>query len=455
MSKNSKRHRDARRAKAASRPSAGRVGSSGKEARPSANPDEIVRNLVLAALYALQRIDEDVRGLQAAVDALVDLDGAEGPGVHRPERALSGRLMAALAILWEHGWEPVDVLHVVRRHLTARLARLVTATIVAQAQAGGAFAQAPPRWLGQWEALGVVAEATGRDDGLGMLSGWRASEKVGVADSVEAALRLLARLLTLSPLAFLDDPPSAWGRADTQFRRTARSGSGTEPKLLMTIRALLAKAESTTFAAEAEAFTAKAQELMSRHAIDAAILASKSTNDLTSDVQPRRVHIDNPYGKEKAQLLGVVAHANNVRVVWDEDHGMATIIGFSFDLEVVEMLSTSLLIQATQAMTDVSNGSSHYRSPSFRRAFLLSYADRIGDRLERTREQANESAASEYGTALVPLLLQRKEAVSSVTDQLFPETRPMRGRTVDGRGWAAGRAAADLADLAAARSALR
>ena len=37
-------------------------------------------------------------------------------------------------------------------------------------------------------------------------------------------------------------------------------------------RALLAQAESTTFEAEAESFTAKAQQLMARHAIDAAMV---------------------------------------------------------------------------------------------------------------------------------------------------------------------------------------
>lgn len=457
MGKNSKRRRDAKRAnKARATPSSARVGVSG-EARPTGmNPDEMVRRLVLAGVFALQGIDQDARALEVVVDTLVDLDGSEGPGVHRPERALSRQLIDMAATLWEDGWEPVDLVHVLRRHGTVRLTRLGSAVVAAEAVTSGAFAKAPPRWLAQLDALNAgVAAAADDDDGLALLIRWRASEKVGVADSIEHGLRLLAQLEMLRPLAPLDDPPSAWGRPDSQFRRVVRATSGSEPKLLVMIRALLAKAESTTFPAEAEAFTAKAQDLMSRHAIDAAVLAAKGERNLTGEVQPRRVHIDNPYGKEKAQLLGVVAHVNNVRVVWDDQVGMATIIGFPFDLELVEMLTTSLLIQATQAMTDVSNTSTHNRSPSFRRAFLLSYGSRIGHRLERAGQQARDGAAADYGTALVPILVERREAVATVTERLFPETRPMRGRTVDGRGWAAGRVAADLADLAAARSALR
>ena len=48
----------------------------------------------------------------------------------------------------------------------------------------------------------------------------------------------------------------------------ARRPQGADPKITERVRALLAKAESTTFPDEAEAFTAKAQELIAQHAID-------------------------------------------------------------------------------------------------------------------------------------------------------------------------------------------
>ena len=60
---------------------------------------------------------------------------------------------------------------------------------------------------------------------------------------------------------------------------------------------MLAKAESTTFPDEAEALTAKAQELMDRHAIDRAMLAASSPGH-TSTPEGRQVPVDAPYARE-------------------------------------------------------------------------------------------------------------------------------------------------------------
>ncbi len=62
----------------------------------------------------------------------------------------------------------------------------------------------------------------------------------------------------------------ASGSTDAGPRNGARSVDG--DARLTTIRNLLAKAEATTFPAEAEAFTAKATELMARHRIDEALV---------------------------------------------------------------------------------------------------------------------------------------------------------------------------------------
>ena len=46
--------------------------------------------------------------------------------------------------------------------------------------------------------------------------------------------------------------------------------------MLSRIRALLAKAEATEYAEEAEALSARAQELMAKYSIDQALLAAES-----------------------------------------------------------------------------------------------------------------------------------------------------------------------------------
>ena len=72
--------------------------------------------------------------------------------------------------------------------------------------------------------------------------------------------------------------------------------------VLEKVRALLAKAESSTFEAEAEALTAKAQELMARHRIERA-LVERRTNGARSQPIARRIQVDDPYSDPKALLL--------------------------------------------------------------------------------------------------------------------------------------------------------
>jgi hypothetical protein len=96
----------------------------------------------------------------------------------------------------------------------------------------------------------------------------------------------------------------------------------------------------------------------------------------------------------------------------------------------------------------------HSRSPSFRRAFFLAYADRIGERLQQARNHAGAEAQGTYGSSLVPLLARRTEAVDDRFHELFPGTRPMGGKRVDSRGWHAGRLAADMATLSAGQTTL-
>ena len=360
-------------------------------------------------------------------------------------------LLAALADTWERGWQPADVVHAARREATAAALPLVLALIAEHARRTDAAARAPEVWLGQLHELGVPAAGDSAVVGDAVVGAWHRTEGRPPADAWRVVLRLAGLLRTTARLEVLVPPPSRWGPA-------ARRGAAAVPddaRALRRIRALLTKAESTEFPEEAEALTGKAQELMTRHAVDAALLAGGA--QARTDVATRRVHVDDPYVQAKVQLLGAVADANGVRLVWYRGLGIATLVGLPADLDAVELLFTSLLLQVGQGLAAAERAVGRApASRAFRRAFLLGYAGRIGERLTGARERATRAAAEEQGVDLLPVLRSRQVAVDDAFTELFPRVRSSRSRSpVDGAGFRAGRAAADAADVGSRRAHLR
>jgi Protein of unknown function (DUF2786) len=356
------------------------------------------------------------------------------------------RLQYIVAQLWERGWQPLDLLHVVHK-AGPRLAPIIAAVITTQAKALHALSRAPQDWLNQLQVVADEARelAPGSDQqaswllvvamcksGLGLVQAWL--EIITVAG-------LISELPVLERIA---PPPSEWGKAGD---RVAADPDSERTRVLKRIRALLAKAEATDHAAEAETFTAKAQDLMTRHAIDEALLAAAGDGAVT--VGARRVHLQNPYATTKTSLLNAVATANRCKVIYFPRLAIATVVGVPLDIDQVEMLFVSLLIQATRAMTEAGAGQagSFDRSARFRRSFLAAYAVRIGERLTESTSAATRS----YGNELVPLLKRQDDAVSAEFERLFPFTRQASDRYLDPHGWDAGRRAADRAVFAAGR----
>jgi hypothetical protein len=212
----------------------------------------------------------------------------------------------------------------------------------------------------------------------------------------------------------------------------------------------LAKAESTTYAAEAETFTAGAQALMARHSIDAALLAAAS--DDMQGPAGLRVWIDAPYESAKVTLLSAVGQANHCRTVWLKPLGVCTLVGFEADLVAVDALFTSLLVQATHAMTVEGprvDGIGRSRTRAFRHSFLVAFADRIAERLAEAARGVQQQATREAGgDRLLPVLAARDAEVERQMAELFPRLgRGSRISAGNGEGWASGRAAADRAAL--------
>jgi Protein of unknown function (DUF2786) len=364
-----------------------------------------------------------------------------------PGELVSRALRDALDEVWERGWQPADVAHAARKDATAGSVPLVVALIGEHARRTDAMRRAPDAWVDQLRELGAP---TSGDPAV--VAAWSRTGRRSPAEAWRIVLQLVGMLRTAARIDVLVPPPSRWGAA-----RPASSGGAHgagDDRALRRIRGLLAKAESTEFADEAEALTAKAQELMTRHAVDAALLDPGRPSG--GDVDTRRVHVADPYVRAKMQLLAAVAEANDVRLVWYQRLGIANLVGGRADLDAVELLFTSLLLQAAQALSTAER-QDRGRSPSrtFRRAFLLGYAHRIGERLQSARQRATSEAASEHGVDLLPVLRSRREAVESAVSELFPRVRTSRTRgSVDAGGWYAGRSAAERAHVGPRRSSL-
>jgi hypothetical protein len=324
-----------------------------------------------------------------------------------------------------HGWSPTDLAEILRRRSVSGLGTL--STLLDGHTRRFPTDRVAPAW---WREL---AELPARRP-LGPL------DPAGLAE-----LLAVAGLLSVLPKINEVIPPP--GRYSPQH--SSREGrADPDGKQLARVRALLAKAESTNFDAEAEALTAKAQELITRYALER-LLDRVDEPCPAAPVGTRRIWIDAPYVMAKATLLNVVSEANRCRAVLSESLGFITVIGEPGDLDAVELLATSLLVQANSAMlrhgSQVDRGGTS-RTRSFRQSFLLAYATRIGERLRAADTAAAE--ATGLRERLLPVLAATDDAVRAHTEQMFPELRHARApQASHGHGWAAGRAAADLALL--------
>lgn len=352
--------------------------------------------------------------------------------------AMTGALIAALRAAWEGGWQPADVARAAAKRLGTTEAALAAEMIRLDASTGGTDRTTmPDAWAAQLQDL----DGEVRGD----------PERWADSDSLRRGARLLGLLTHLPTLPHLLPPPSQWGRYS---RRPERAVPGVDERMLQKVRALLAKAESTAFAEEAEALTAKAQQMMARYSIDHAMIA---TAEVGEEPSGRRIGVDDPYAQGKAALLASIAGANRCQAVWCDGYGFSTVVGFGNDIDIVEVLYVSLLVQATRAMTAAGPIRDRYgrsRTRAFRQSFMFSYAQRIGERLDEASQAATEEASAVHGSQLLPVLAGRASAVDDAFESMFPNLRSTSSRVTSVAGWAAGRAAADLAQLRTAQQVL-
>jgi hypothetical protein len=335
---------------------------------------------------------------------------------HRAQQIMVDLLSDCLTHTWRGGWQPIDLHEVTVRQLTREHTK-VLGEATAAAMAPFAKDTVHRTWLDQLDAAAPADKSTTRAD---------------VAWSVTLGIQLLALLMGLPRIELLLALPGTF--------RPGSAGQEVDQKVLGRVRGLLAKAESTEFDEEAEALSAKAQELMTRYNLDQLLVEAGTAPPVAGG---RRIWLESPYASAKALLAAAVGGANHCSVVWTEALGYVTVIGDERDLVATELVLTSLLVQAGRAMA---HGSKQVggQKRSYRQSFLVAYAQRVGERLQDVSEQV---AVEVGGSALVLVRAAQDERVEQAREAMFPRTTSRSVSVSNYQGYVEGRAAADQAIL--------
>ena len=223
---------------------------------------------------------------------------------------------------------------------------------------------------------------------------------------------------------------------------------------LARIRKLLAQAEDpAATAAEAEAFNAKAAELMARHGVDVALLAASDPGrEVVGDLT---VELSAPYAYEKGSLGAAVARGLRCSPVLRKgrDAGETTyslhLFGHTTDLVLAEMLLTSLLVQGAGELSR--RGVPRGEHPAaYRRTWWLGFASAIARRLEAAEAAAARESERDFaaaGTSAALVLADRATLAERSAAEAYPRLRTAPPRYLSGGGIADGHAAGQRADL--------
>ncbi|MPZ94930.1 MAG: DUF2786 domain-containing protein [Propionibacteriales bacterium] len=327
MGRNSKQRRDAKRRKDAG---GGRRGPRGSTFGPAGGVGQSEWSGADALAFADLLVVAEVRRIATSAPKAPDLlERAEflrrriAPlPVSLLAEVLRGLLARVVTKVAELGWSPEDLGELVSRQTYEPDLPLLVDLLTEDAVRTRGLS---PAWRAQLEGLGARGRVS-LDTAGGLASGLGLAALLGALPEVPPTIPRLGSGL-------------------------AAAGPDGDHKKLATVRALLAKAESTQYDAEAEALSAKAQELISRYALDRLLQADSQPMSGDGDrVAARRIWLDAPYLLAKAALVNEVAMANRCRSVVMERPGFCTVVGDPPDLEAIELLVTSLLAQGTAAM---------------------------------------------------------------------------------------------------------
>ena len=217
------------------------------------------------------------------------------------------------------------------------------------------------------------------------------------------------------------------------------------------IRKLLAKAEDPAVTeAEAEAYNRKAAELVARYGIDQAMLAEAGAG--TDEIGTLKIPMNDPYSRDKASLLTSVAYPLRCRTLLHrlgQRVESVTVFGFRSDLDRVELLFTSLLLQASTQLTRVRpDGFFPGESlAAYRRTWLHGFARAVHERLQRAEAEAVRTHVAPGSRSAELVVRDRAAMVQHAFDTEYGDLRAAAPRRLSGSGFHDGHHAGTRANL--------
>jgi len=226
-----------------------------------------------------------------------------------------------------------------------------------------------------------------------------------------------------------------------------------EDRMVLRIRALLAKAEGASTEAEAEAYSEKAEELMAKYGIDLA-MARDASSITEQRIQFQVDFTDLEYGHRKAALLRGIATAYGCYTVRHSDGwnskkiSFVNVFGFKGDIDLTLMLWRSLLVQAERALAQADIPVWEHKK-AFRTSWWQGFSDRIYLRLLDIKKAAvTEAAVTDTGKSTALVLRDQAALTKEFAEKQYPGGLVMiHNRASQGSGRGQGRRAADRADL--------